>query len=138
MQPSPSNYSAVVHSPPDTVNDAHDFLKTVWGQRPDIGAGDRMAIETALSELVTNVIQNNPHRPVLCEVTLAVTPAELVLRTADTGDPLVDAPTPSMPGVDAEHGRGLALIELIADDLSYSHEGSMNVWQVTKARSPRN
>ncbi len=138
MQPSPSNYSAVVHSPPDTVDDAHDFLETVWGQRPDIGVGDRMAIETALSELVTNVIQNNPHRPVLCEVTLTVTPHTLVLRTADTGAPLIDAPRPSMPDAEAEHGRGLALIELIADQLDYSHEGLRNVWQVTKARSARN
>jgi len=134
MQPSPSNYSAVVHSPPDTVNEAHDFLETVWGQRPDIGAGDRMAIETALSELVTNVIQNNPHRPVLCEVTLTVTPSALVLRTADTGEPLAEAPRPSMPDADAEHGRGLALIELIADELDYRYAEARNVWQVTRRR----
>lgn len=134
MQPSPSSYSAVVHSPPDTVDDAHDFLESVWVQCTDITAAERMAIETALSELVTNVIQNNPHRPVFCEVTLTVAPDLLVLQTADTGVPLTEAPTPSMPDVDAEHGRGLALIELIADGLDYRHEGSLNIWQVTKRR----
>ena len=95
MLPSPNSYRAVVHSPPDTVDDAHDFLATIWEQRPDIDAGERVAIETALSELVTNVIQNNPHRPVFCEVTLIVTPEELLLRTADTGDPLPATPAPS-------------------------------------------
>ena len=134
MLPSPNSYRAVVHSPPDTVDDAHDFLATIWEQRPDIDAGERVAIETALSELVTNVIQNNPHRPVFCEVTLIVTPEELLLRTADTGDPLPATPAPSMPDTDAEHGRCLALIELITDGLDYHHEDSVNVWQVTKHR----
>ncbi|MCB0912064.1 MAG: ATP-binding protein [Propionibacteriaceae bacterium] len=134
MQPSPSSYRAVVHSPPGTVDDAHDFLETVWRERPDIDAAERMAIETALSELVTNVIQNNPDRPVFCEVTLTVEPGVLVLQTADTGDPLAEAPAPSMPSADAEHGRGLALIELVADSLEYRHDGALNIWQVTKHR----
>ncbi len=138
MLPSPTSYAAVVHSPPDTVNDAHDFLETVWTQRPDIGPGERMAVETALSELVTNLIQNNPHRSVLCEVTLTVEPELLVLQTADTGVPLPRTPHPSMPDEHAEHGRGLALIQLITDSLDYRHEGSMNIWTVTKVRASGN
>lgn len=135
MQPSSTSYTAVVHSPPDTVDDAHDFLETVWAQRPDIAAGERMAIETALSELVTNVIRHNPQRAVLCEVTVTVEPGLLVLRTADTGAPLAGVPDLTMPDAHAEHGRGLALIELVADGLEYRQEDSRNIWLVRKLRA---
>ena len=33
---------------------------------------ERMAVETATSELVTNILQNNPDRMVVCQLTLAI------------------------------------------------------------------
>ena len=136
MTHSRTEYAAVIRSPPDTVDDAHDFLEQVWVRRPDVSATERMVMETALSELVTNVIQNNPHRPVLCEVTVIIEPDTLVLETADTGQELSQPPpTPVMPDEHAEHGRGLALIELIVDQLSYHHDGSRNIWRAVKSRT---
>lgn len=130
-------YSAVIRSPPDTVDDAHDFLTSVWEELPEVSAGDRMALETVLSELVTNVIQSNPHREVQCEVTLAVCPETLRLETSDTGEHVENLPPASveMPDDIAEHGRGLALIRLLVDDFTYRHEGSQNVWQIVRTRA---
>lgn len=136
MTPSRADYTAVVRSPPDTVDDAHDFLQRVWSERPDVSAAERMAMETALSELVTNVIQNNPHREVLCAVTLEIHPELIVLQTADTGVVVDGSPdVASMPCDEAEHGRGLALIRMITDGLSYHHDGERNVWRAQKARA---
>jgi serine/threonine-protein kinase RsbW len=135
--PSEIEYTAVIRSPPDTVDDAHDFLTSVWGELPDVSATDRMALETVLSELVTNVIKSNPHREVQCDVTLTVAPDALRLETCDTGDQVENLPvaTKEMPDDIAEHGRGLALIRLLVDDLSYRLEGSQNVWRIQRTRA---
>lgn len=134
--PSQTEYTAVIRSPPDTVDDAHDFLKSVWVTRFDVGPRDRMALETVLSELVTNVIQSNPHRLVQCEVTLSIGPDLVQLETSDTGEELKH-PLPlsvEMPDDDSEHGRGLALIQLMVDNLTYRHDGSQNVWHINRSR----
>lgn len=129
-------YSAVIRSPPDTVDDAHDFLTSVWDELPDVESQDRMALETVLSELVTNVIQSNPHRPIQCEVTLLVGPETLHLETADTGAQVTNLPPASveMPEDTSEHGRGLALIRLMTDTLTYHHDGAHNVWRICRSR----
>lgn len=132
--PSGTSYSAAVHSPPDTVDDAHDFLERVWAERGDVTGPERIVMETVLSELVTNVIQNNPHRPVFCDVTFTITPEELRLETTDTGEPLVELPEARMPGEEAEGGRGLALITLMVDELSYRHQGAANMWCARMSR----
>ena len=136
MTPSVTDYTAVIRSPPDTVDDAHDFLTSVWADRTDVGPQDRMALETVLSELVTNVIQGNPHRHIQCEVTLSIGPERLQLETADTGEEVDDLPPEGtgMPADVAEHGRGLALIRLMVDTLTYHHDGSQNVWRASRSR----
>jgi serine/threonine-protein kinase RsbW len=95
-----------------------------------------MALETVLSELVTNVIQGNPHRQIECQVTLSMGPDQIELATSDTGEPLREQPPTGveMPAEVAEHGRGLALIRLMVDGLTYHHDGSQNVWQVSRSR----
>ena len=42
-----------------------------------------------------------------------------------------------MPAAEAESGRGLVLIRLIGDDLSYRRVDSRNVWRVEKLRAPK-
>ena len=133
-----TDYTAVIRSPPDTVDDAHDFLMSVWVERTDVAAADRNALETVLSELVTNVIQSNPDRQIQCEVTLSICPGLYELETRDTGAELVHAPASSipMPGDMAEHGRGLPLIQRMADSFTYRHEDSHNIWRVRRWHRP--
>jgi serine/threonine-protein kinase RsbW len=95
-----------------------------------------MALETVLSELVTNVIQSNRHRQVQCEVTLSIGADVVRLETSDTGSPMEEPPVASveMPVDLSEHGRGLALIQLMVDSLTYRHDGSHNHWQISGSR----
>jgi serine/threonine-protein kinase RsbW len=134
-RPSVTEYTAVIRSPPATVDDAHDFLEAVWTERSDVTAEERMVLETALSELVTNAIQNNPAREVQCEVLLHIADDELVLETTYVGEKLMELPPAEMPEDTAEHGRGLALIRMIVDSLTYRHDGSRNIWRVRRSRS---
>lgn len=138
MLPSPTDYTAVIRSPPDTVDDAHDFLTSIWAARSDVAAEDRNALETVLSELVTNVIQSNLHRQTQCEVTLSICRDLYELETRDTGDELAQAllSTIPMPVDDAEHGRGLALIQRMADSFTYRYEDAHNVWRIRRWRNP--
>lgn len=134
-QPSPNSHRAAIHTPPQTVDDAHDFLQAVWTQHPEVSSSDRMALETIMSELITNVIQHNPDRVVLCEVELSVFPDRLVLQTWDTGNPLPEPPhRHSMPGEAAESGRGLALIHLLAPEVDYATEDGRNTWHIARPR----
>jgi serine/threonine-protein kinase RsbW len=129
-----TEYNAVIRSPPDTVDDAHDFLESVWAERRDVSAEERMVLETALSELVTNAIQNNPARRVQCEVMLHIGDDDLVLETTYIGEKIAELPPAVMPEDTAEHGRGLALIRMIVDSLTYRHDGSRNIWRVQRSR----
>lgn len=134
-QPLPTDYQAVIRSPPETVNDAHDFLEDVWRERPDVTDAERMAVATILSELVTNVIQNNPHREVFCQVNVRIEDDLFVVETSDTGDRTTVEPTANpMPGADAERGRGLPLINLLADTVEHHWKDDRNLWTVTRAR----
>ena len=62
----------------------------------------------------------------------------LELEAAVTGARLEAKPiSDGMPADTAEHGRGMALIQMIADSLTYRHDGSRNVWQVERSRRNR-
>ncbi|MBB2976182.1 serine/threonine-protein kinase RsbW [Microbacterium endophyticum] len=127
--PSPAEYSADIRCPPDSVEDAHDFIQTVWEHHGDVVATDRMAMELVLSELVSNIIQNNPRRAVLCHVSVTVGISELLLRTSDTGVPVsTKTGSGTMPDETAESGRGLVLIDMVARSMDYRRESGRNVW----------
>ena len=58
------------------------------------------------------------------------------VEIADSGDEVAELRHPgAMPEEEAENGRGLALIVMISDHLSYRREGSRNLWRVEKRRS---
>lgn len=134
-RPPRTEFRAAISSPPDTVDDAHDFLLRAWEDRPDVLPADRMAIETAFSELVTNIIVHNPGRPVACEVVLLIEPEAIEVRTTDTGFRPDVTPQGSMPDSSSEHGRGLALIEMLTDLLEYRRGDEVNHWRLRRSRS---
>ncbi len=134
-QPLPTDYQMVIRSPPHTVNDAHDFLDRVWAERPDVDNREQMVVATIVSELVTNIIQHNPLREVLCELRLRIEPGQLVIETFDTGERgTADASHAAMPGDEAERGRGLPLISLLADSVEHRWQDGRNWWTVARQR----
>lgn len=134
-RPLPTDYQMVIRSPPHTVNDAHDFLDQVWAERPDVNEREQMVVATIVSELVTNIIQHNPLRAVLCDLTLRIEPSLLIIETSDTGERTnVGARHVEMPGDEAERGRGLPLISLLADSVEHRWQDGRNWWQVSCSR----
>lgn len=130
----PTEYRSALLSPPDTVDSAHDFLVDVLDRRPDITAAERMTIETVVSELITNVIQHNADRTVRCDLLVRVEPHLFTIETTDTGRAAnAESGTPEMPSETAEHGRGLALLNLLAG-VEYVRVSDRNRWVLSVPR----
>ncbi|MEV5511130.1 ATP-binding protein [Streptomyces orinoci] len=85
-----------------------DRLLAEWGLH-DL-AGDALLL---LSELVTNAIVHGPEGAGDVELTLSRTPARLIAQVTDGGGSL---PRCGRAGPDSENGRGMWLVEQIADE----------------------
>ncbi|PYY33058.1 ATP-binding protein [Curtobacterium sp. MCJR17_055] len=122
-------------SPPDDVSSVHDFLADVWTSEPAISVEDRMALELAIIELASNVIEHaTAGVPLTCSLTLAVASDGLEARITDDGRPAaVDVAGATLPDEFAESGRGLALVQMVVDELRYDRHGDENRWTVRKA-----
>jgi serine/threonine-protein kinase RsbW len=124
-------------TPPADVNDVHDLLDGLWADVPDVSPLDRMAFETALSELVSNVIQHaDAGNGVTC--TLHIVADEGGVRavlsdSAESGGVVMR--DFKMPDEEAESGRGLAMIQALVDDFSYERRAERNVWTIERRRS---
>jgi serine/threonine-protein kinase RsbW len=126
----------VFSAPPDDVDAVHEFLETVWAANPGVSEFDRMAFETALIELASNVIQHAAGEGgVTCVLTVGADENGLTAQLADTADAggivLMDR---SMPDELSESGRGIALIQALVDDLRYERVDERNVWSISRAR----
>jgi serine/threonine-protein kinase RsbW len=124
-------------TPPDDIELVHDLLDSLFGERADVGARDRMEFETALVELVSNVIQHAVSTTaVLCRLVVTVDDEALRAELVDTADPPgVDAGPREMPDAFAESGRGIALIQALVTDFVYERTSSRNLWSIRKDRA---
>lgn len=128
--------SLTLQSPPDDVDAVHELVAGLWDDRPDVGALDRMAFETALVELASNVIEHADHgQGVTCVVSVTVDDGVMSARLRDGSEPGdFRLARREMPGVDAESGRGLAMVQMLCDELTYERVGGENVWSVRRTR----
>lgn len=126
----------VFSAPPDDVDAVHEFLETVWEANPGVSEFDRMAFETALIELASNVIQHAAGEGgVTCVLTVDADENGLSASLADTADAGgIVLMNRSMPDELSESGRGIALIQALVDDLRYERVDERNVWSISRAR----
>ncbi|WP_066043166.1 ATP-binding protein [Herbiconiux solani] len=126
----------VFSSPPDDVDAVHEFLESVWTANPEVSEYDRMAFETALIELASNVIQHaSGEGGVTCVLSVTADETGLVASLADTADAGgIVLMNREMPDELSESGRGIALIQALVDDLRYERVDERNVWTISRAR----
>lgn len=125
-------------TPPGDVNTVHDFLADLWPEAHGVSDVDRISVETALIELAANVMQHadSDGSGLACEFTIVISDEAINMTVRDTGEPgeiqLVGA---EMPELEAESGRGLALITALVDHVAYSQDDGHNVWRLSRART---
>jgi serine/threonine-protein kinase RsbW len=126
----------VLRSPRDNVDLVHGFLEELWTTHTDVGELDRMAFETALIELVSNVLEHaDSGQGVTCVITVDVDDSTLVANLSDTAEAgEIQVVGRVMPSIDAESGRGIALIQMLVDDLQYERVGEKNLWSISRNR----
>jgi serine/threonine-protein kinase RsbW len=131
------DHQLVFTSPPDDVNTVHDFLTSVWRDDDTVTEEERMAFELALVELTSNVIEHAAAgEGVACRLDVTIADGELTAMLSDTAEPgEVSLVGRTMPDQMAEGGRGLALVQMLVDELGYGRVDGTNVWTVKKARS---
>ncbi|WP_109474463.1 ATP-binding protein [Ornithinimicrobium cavernae] len=125
---------------PAALDEVHDLLSEVGAAHPDIGATELMRLETALIELVGNIVEHGrPPGEVAYTVRVSVEPEQLIAVLTDTAHDLAPEPGEEMPETWAESGRGLPLAGAVVDELVHQPtEGAApgNTWRLRLQREP--
>ncbi len=124
------------------VDEIHDLLQELWQQAPDVGDLDRIRLETAVAEVIGNIAKHtrrldppgSDSRRV--QVTAWCSDQEVGAEFVDNGLPVaIDLSDVTMPDLDAESGRGLALALAAVDQLDYERRSGRNHWRLSCRRS---
>ena len=123
-------------SPPDTVDTVQDLLATIWAQTPGLDDADRMAAELSIVELAANVIEHaNDGGDITFTLSVVVYDDRIEATVTDSGTvdrvSLVDR---AMPESFAERGRGLPLMQALADNVEHHRVEGNNHWTIVRAR----
>lgn len=129
---------------PEIIDLLHVLVEQLWHRHPDVSEADRTRFEMAVVEVLGNIVEHayrldvvSPERQRRFDVTLAVTPTELVAAFGDNGLPMeIDLSDTVMPAGLEESGRGLALASAALDDLAYLRVEGRNHWRLLCTRRP--
>ena len=132
--PDTQSFTFDLSSPPDDVETLHDLLEPVWGGLNTLTPTDRFSFETALIELVANIIRHgDTGSGVVFTLTVEKTTSRITAVSTDNGpEAHVEWDRDEMPDALAESGRGIQLIRALADDLSYSRVDGQNRWEISR------
>ncbi|MET3452650.1 MULTISPECIES: ATP-binding protein [Curtobacterium] len=135
MSATVGGHSLDLACPPDDVTAVHTFLASVWDAEPTVASEDRMALELALVELTSNVIEHGAGgNGVSCSLRLDVGADAVEADLTDDGVPVpIDPSDARLPDALAESGRGLALVQMVVDDLRYERVADRNRWTVRRS-----
>lgn len=108
----------------------HTGLELLWEETPSIPLDARIRMETALAEIIGNVVQHggDRSRPASLRVTVSVDALAVTAEVADDGPPAsVEAPS-ELPDELQESGRGLFIAQELTDELRYERRDAGNAW----------
>lgn len=122
-------------APPDTIDAVHELLVEVWDGAAHIQPGDRYRFELALVELATNVFKHaDPDQLLRCSIVVEAGDDRLAGTIYDSGPPVdIDLSGRAMPDALEESGRGIPLIHLLVDTLSYDRVDDRNRWRIERS-----
>lgn len=120
--------------PPDDVNAVHEFMQTIWSTNPHIPQRERIYFETAIIELVGNIISYSVAKTgVTCEVVIETSESRIDATISDNSElAKVELEGHPMPGELEETGRGIALIKILVDEFYLDTSKKLNTWRLSK------
>lgn len=141
----PDRISLMARADPEIMELVHAALSQLWVAHPDITEGDRIRFETAVMEVLGNIIEHayrldsgsdspDAHARRF-HLVLGVTHDQVVATFGDNGEPAeLDLSAASMPGMEAESGRGLPLAKAALDELHFERIDGRNHWTLVRRR----
>lgn len=124
-------------TPAEDLDSVHELLQEAWEASPALSARDRMSVETAVAELVANVIQHaGAGGDVAFTLTIIVEDSRVEVTVSDSGHEVdVDlSGNREMPDPLSESGRGLPLMQMLLDSVDYRRVEEMNHWTLIRLR----
>lgn len=115
-----------------------DELTDVWRRNPWVGEFDRMAAQTAIVELATNIVRYAlPDADDKAELTVLIADGALRADVFDHGPKFAgDVHDQVMPDPLAESGRGLGVIAALMHTFSYTRSADGNHWMIVRSLTP--
>lgn len=128
---------------PETINELHADLDSLWEKASFVPEMDQMAFTTAVIEAASNVVQHaTPSAGTVLQLGVDITiwPHLLQATVSEIGAapsrPDLDGASSREPGIEAETGRGLALIRALVSTVTFERHGDTNVWTLCKDSPP--
>ncbi len=117
-----------------TLTELQDLVARIRVEHPDLDDLDVSMVETALVELVSNVVEHGqPPRSITYAVEIGVHDDRIECRLVDSGVEPVDVDErQEMPNLDVESGRGLPMARALLDQLRYERTDNTNVWTLVR------
>ncbi len=119
------------------VRQAVDALSEMLLLPPDSRAAVKLAVGEACNNAILHTEPTPENTPGTVAVVCRVTPEALEVEITNRGDGFLPGPIAKMPDPEtlSEHGRGMALMEMMMDSVEYvSHHGNTTV-RMRKNRS---
>lgn len=130
-----ADVSVTASATPEVVDLVLDELDLLWERAQDVAPDDRRRFETGLVEILGNIVEHAFRLDAgaadgrALSVEVDVTPEALSAVLGDNGRPAdLDLSAVTMPGADAESGRGLALALASLDHLEHERVDGRNRW----------
>ena len=122
----------------DAIESVHNDLDSLWLDAPFVQDLDQMTFTTAVIESASNIVQHAEpvgQDPVELGVEIEVRSTVLQARvSAYHAKPPYGPMEPGTPDVDAESGRGLAMIEALVTTVTFERQDGTNTWVLTRSQ----
>ena len=118
---------------PEELGALHDLLARAAAEHPECDATDLMLFETAVIEIANNVVEHGkPVGHVRWRLELRIEDDQIAAELLDTGQEFAPDLGATMPGEDAESGRGLPLAEALLDKIELERVNGENHWRMVR------
>jgi serine/threonine-protein kinase RsbW len=110
-------------------------LAQLWREQPDVPELDRTLFATAVLEIASNIVRHAAATTI--SLAVKVDPRDLRADFCDDGEAVeIDLDAADLPDELTESGRGLALVRMAVDELSYERHDNVSGWRLVRHRLP--